>query len=164
MASDLPEDFGATPFLKFFHGEWQRLLEAIEVPYMADCSWDRKAAYLYWNKGEDMSRLQNKSKVLEGEREQRLAELWAGKISDRFGSGIAQLEVIKEEFMTKLRIGFPGKGWDSGKVFNLFVIVLSPGRKPNRYEAEAMALDKSIASFDNVEALLEALSGVVTNG
>lgn len=35
-------------FLKFFAGDWQALLEAVDVPGMAGASWDRKAAWLYW--------------------------------------------------------------------------------------------------------------------
>jgi hypothetical protein len=164
MTKDLPEGFGATPFLRFYHGEWQDMLEAIEVPDMPECSWDRKAAYMFWagegRKDLFMSRLQIKAKVLEGEREERLAGIWAEKVKERFGL-IAT--VHKAEFMTELSIAFPGKGWDSGKTFHLFVIVLAPDRKPNKYEAERMALDTSVAAFDNVDALLEALSGVITS-
>lgn len=167
MAKDLPEGFGATEFLRFYHGEWQEMLEAVEVPDMPDCSWDRKAAYLFWagegRKDLLMSRLQIKAKVVEGEREVRLAEQWAAAVSNRFGGKVASLQIVKDDFMTKLVVGLPGKGWNSGKVFPLTVIVMAKDRKPNKYEAEAMALDKSIAAFDNVEDMLEALSGVVTS-
>jgi hypothetical protein len=35
-------------FVKFFGGEFQRELAAVEIPGMADASWDRKAAWLLW--------------------------------------------------------------------------------------------------------------------
>lgn len=37
-----------TPFEKFFTDEWQRRLEAVEIPGMPHASWDRKAAWLLW--------------------------------------------------------------------------------------------------------------------
>lgn len=37
-----------TDFPQFFAGDWQRLLETVQVPGMPDASWDRKAAWLYW--------------------------------------------------------------------------------------------------------------------
>jgi hypothetical protein len=36
-------------FIKFFGGEFQRVLAATEIPGMADASWDRKAAWLLWS-------------------------------------------------------------------------------------------------------------------
>lgn len=35
-------------FVKFFNGDWQRLLETVEIPGMTGASWDRRAAYLFW--------------------------------------------------------------------------------------------------------------------
>lgn len=35
-------------FVAFFAGDWQRLLEATEVPGMQGASWDRRAAWLVW--------------------------------------------------------------------------------------------------------------------
>lgn len=35
-------------FVEFFAGEWQRLINAVTVPGMDNPSWDRKAAYLFW--------------------------------------------------------------------------------------------------------------------
>lgn len=35
-------------FLEFFAGEWQAMLDRVN----SDASWDRKAAWLYWSKGE----------------------------------------------------------------------------------------------------------------
>ena len=41
-------------FVKFFSAdyksdsEWDKLLDAVEIPGMEGASWDRKAAYLYW--------------------------------------------------------------------------------------------------------------------
>lgn len=48
----------ATPaaFLEFFAGEWQRRLEAVRIPDMRDASWDRKAAWLLWQKERGPSR------------------------------------------------------------------------------------------------------------
>lgn len=40
-------------FLKFFAGDWQKLLTRVEIPGMTDPSWDRKAAYLLWKYGID---------------------------------------------------------------------------------------------------------------
>jgi hypothetical protein len=34
-------------FEVFFAGEWQKMIESVEVPDMPGASWDRKAAYLY---------------------------------------------------------------------------------------------------------------------
>ncbi len=53
MATELPEGFGSTPFLKFYHGQWQDMLDTVIVPDEAvpghgDLSWDRRAAYLLW--------------------------------------------------------------------------------------------------------------------
>lgn len=36
-------------FLKFFADGFQRELEAVAIPGMADASWDRKAAWLLWS-------------------------------------------------------------------------------------------------------------------
>lgn len=35
-------------FKAFFVGEWRALHEAVTIPGMPHASWDRKAAYLYW--------------------------------------------------------------------------------------------------------------------
>jgi len=35
-------------FAEYFAEEWQRTLEAVQVPGMPDASWDRKAAWLVW--------------------------------------------------------------------------------------------------------------------
>lgn len=157
----------------FFQGPWQKLLEGVPEEW----SWDRKACWLLWTMGshydaetpwhwqdviervvKDMSRLQTEAKSLEGQRETVLAGLWAARIKERFG---LTASVVKAEFMTEVCIYFPGKGWDSVKMNKLSVIVLSPNRNPNRYEAERMALDNTVAAFDNVDALLSALEGVV---
>lgn len=38
-------------FVAFFAGDWQRLLEGVEIPGMTEPSWDRRAAYLLWVMG-----------------------------------------------------------------------------------------------------------------
>lgn len=35
-------------FVSFFADEWQELLDRVKIPGMPDASWDRKAAYLFW--------------------------------------------------------------------------------------------------------------------
>lgn len=35
-------------FLKFFATDFQQMLERVEIPGLAQASWDRKAAYLLW--------------------------------------------------------------------------------------------------------------------
>ena len=48
MTDTLAQHYDAGTFLHFYHGEWNRLLETIQIPNMADASWDRRAAYLLW--------------------------------------------------------------------------------------------------------------------
>jgi hypothetical protein len=38
------------PFWVFFANDWQSMLETTEIPDAIGASWDRKAAWLYWNK------------------------------------------------------------------------------------------------------------------
>lgn len=41
-------------FVKFFAGDWQTLLERVEVPgWEKPLSWDRRAAYLLWQLAHD---------------------------------------------------------------------------------------------------------------
>jgi len=40
--------FDLDRFRRFFASDFDRLLMAVEIPDMADASWDRKAAYLLW--------------------------------------------------------------------------------------------------------------------
>jgi hypothetical protein len=42
-------------FEAFFAGPWQKMLERIEVPDMPNASWDRKAAYLYMAKADELA-------------------------------------------------------------------------------------------------------------
>lgn len=46
-----PGDQPDPDFVKFFAGDWQRMLEAVEVPGMEKPSWDRRAAYLLYTYG-----------------------------------------------------------------------------------------------------------------
>lgn len=35
-------------FLQFYHGDWTKQLDTVQIPGMEDASWDRKAAWLLW--------------------------------------------------------------------------------------------------------------------
>ena len=51
-------------FIAFFASGWQTLLDRAEVPGLADASWDRKAAYLFWQLRHER-RLASSAKVLQ---------------------------------------------------------------------------------------------------
>jgi hypothetical protein len=46
-----PGDQPDPDFVAFFNGDWQRLLETVQIPGMNEPSWDRRAAYLLWIMG-----------------------------------------------------------------------------------------------------------------
>lgn len=49
-----PGDQPDPAFTAFFAGEWQRMLEAVVIPGTdGETSWDRKAAWLYWELSEN---------------------------------------------------------------------------------------------------------------
>ena len=74
-----PGDQPDPDFLAFFAGDWQELLQSVEIPGMDKPSWDRRAAYLYWELRENSAAVDCFGDLIPGEYQ---------RLQDRPGVGI----------------------------------------------------------------------------